>query len=812
MVFSSFLIRRYRVAACSWAALFAAAAYAQPVPKLNSISKEWVQRGGTFEIALSGENFAAATNILISGERGVSGEWIATPPTPVPIESSASGISSIVPDDGKSRRIKLAVASDAPLGVREIRFGGPNGVSNPINVNVGYLPEIEETADNNSLEHAQLVSLPAIISGHVSASAQSDYFRFKASPGNPIVFDVMAARIGSPLDSSVAVLDKGGKELARNEDAKGLDSVLTFNAPAEGEYIFTIRDFRYQGAGDYRYRITAGSLPYVEHVFPFGGQRGRDATITLNGPNIDASSKLTLHLDPAAKLGQDEIRVSTAKGLSSPFLFDISDLPDFNESEPNTALDQADLVTLPVAINGRLQAENDYDAFKFHGNKDDTFIFDVIASRYGSKLDALLTLTDDRGNVLQRNDDSAGEDARIEYKFPESADYILIIEDLLHRGGDSYSYRITARRPQPNFVVRCISDTPRIRRHGRFPVRCEVTRMTGFGGVVRVEFSDLPAGIYSEPLLLTPSSPAGGMILLTCSADAPLGTFPLKLIATGEINGKMVTRGVEINEGDRRVKAGYLTVLPEAPFAVDATTLAAFIEQEQTAPVDAIVERRHGFAGEIKITVEGFSAGREPATRSFDFQPITVKGNEVSGIINLRTKLDSEIGTRAAIVRAEATVDGSTVVEYSTSFALATKELPFVLRTSLTKLAVTALPPGSQSAASEAAFTSKVERRAGFNGEVVIAVEGIPAGVTVMADKIPASGGEAPIKLVATDKAAIGKDVALTVTGTGVFNDRTYRQKAPPVTLTVNAPEAVEMKTAEVKTEVKTADAKLAKP
>jgi hypothetical protein len=812
MAFSSILSRRCRVAACSWAALLAAAAYAQPVPKLNSVSKEWVQRGGTFEIALSGENFGAATNILISGERGVSGEWIASPASAVAIESSASGISSIVPDDGKSRRVKLTVTQDAPLGIREIRFGGPNGVSNPINLNVGYLPEIEESGDNNSLEHAQLVTLPAIISGHISASAQSDYFRFKASPGSPVVFDVMAARIGAPLDSSVAVLDKTGKELARNEDAKGLDSVLTFNAPSEGEYIFSIRDFRYQGASDYRYRITAGALPFVEHVFPFGGQRGHDATITLKGPNIDESSKLTLHLESAAKLGQDEIRVSTAKGLSSPFLFDVSDLPDFNESEPNTALDQADRVTLPVAINGRLQGEDDYDAFKFHGEKGDTFIFDVVASRFGSKLDALLTLADDRGNVLQRNDDSSGEDARIEFKFPESADYILIIEDLLHRGGEEYSYRITARRPQPSFAVRCISDTPRIHRHGRLPLRCELTRMTGFGGAVRVEFANLPAGIYSEPLILTPSAPAGGMILLTCSADAPLGTFPLKLVATGEINGKEVTRTVEISEGDRRVKAGYLTVLPEAPFSIDATTLAAFIEQEQTAPVEAIVERRHGYVGDIKLTVEGFSAGREPATRSFDFQAVTLKGKESSGIINLRTKLDSEIGTRAAVVRAEANVDGSTVVEYSTPFGLATKELPFVLRTSLTKLAVTALPTGSQSAASEASFASKVERRAGFNGEVVIVVEGIPAGVTVLADKIPASGGEAPIKLVATDKAAIGKDVALTITGTGVFNDRTYRQKAPPVTLTVNAPEAVEMKAAEVKTEVKTADAKLAKP
>jgi len=811
MVFSPVCFRRCAVAFSS-GLFFLSNVYAQSVPKLNSVSKEWVQRGKALDLSLAGENLSQATNILISGDRGLNAEWVIVTPSAVPIESSGSGISTIVPDDGKSRQIKGTVSSDAPLGVRELRVAGPSGVSNPVNLNVGYLSEIDETADNNSVEHAQLVMLPAVISGQISASPQSDYFRFKAAPGSSVVFDVMAARTGSPLDSSVAVLDKTGKELARNEDAKGLDSVLAFNPPADDEYVFTIRDFRYQGGGDYRYRVMAGALPYVEHAFPLGGQRGHDIGILLSGPNIDSAAKLTLHLDPSASLGQQEIRISTAKGLSSPFRFDVSDLPDFNEQEPNSALDQADAITLPVAINGKLQTENDYDAFKFHGQKDETYIFEVLASRFGSGLDALLTLTDDRGKVLQRNDDSSGEDARIEFKFLESADYILIIEDLLQRGGDNFSYRITARRPQPSFAVRCISDTPRIHRRGRVPIRCELTRMTGFGGLVRVESSGLPSGVFSEPLLITPENPTGGILMLTCTAAAELGTFPLKFTATGEINGKDVSRAVEIAAGDRRVKAGYLTILPEAPFSVDATTLADFIEQEQTAPVEAVVERRNGFAGEIKLTIEGFSSGREPATKSFDYQPAILKGNESKGVLNLKTKLDSEIGTRAAVVRAEANGNGSAVDEYSLPFALATSQLPFVLKTSLTKLAVTALPPGSQSAASEAAFSSKLERRAGFNGEVTIAIEGIPAGVTVTADKIPADANEAPIKLVATDNAAIGKDVALTITGTGVFNDRTYRQKAPPVTLTVNAPEAIEVKAAEVKPEVKTVDAKLAKP
>src|SRR5689334_24576865 len=48
-----------------------------------------------------------------------------------------------------------------------------------------------------------------------------------------------------------------GKELARNEDFNGLDSLLSFNVPEDGEYILQVRDFRYLGGGNYTYRCYA---------------------------------------------------------------------------------------------------------------------------------------------------------------------------------------------------------------------------------------------------------------------------------------------------------------------------------------------------------------------------------------------------------------------------------------------------------------------------------------------------------------------------------------------------------------------------
>src|SRR5439155_24027520 len=139
-------------------------------------------------------------------------------------------------------------------------------------INVGHLPEVAEKEPNNSLEQAQVISLPAAISGAISAAAQLDYYRFKAAKGQELVFEVDASRRGSALDSSLALLDAAGKELSRNEDYNGLDSLLMFAVPEDGEYILELRDFRYQGGANYGYRLYAGALPYVQSIFPFGGQ------------------------------------------------------------------------------------------------------------------------------------------------------------------------------------------------------------------------------------------------------------------------------------------------------------------------------------------------------------------------------------------------------------------------------------------------------------------------------------------------------------------------------------------------------------
>ena len=57
----------------------------------------------------------------------------------------------------------ITIPAEAPLGACQVRVSGPSGVSNPISLNIGHLPEARES--NNQAGEGQSVSLPTAISG-----------------------------------------------------------------------------------------------------------------------------------------------------------------------------------------------------------------------------------------------------------------------------------------------------------------------------------------------------------------------------------------------------------------------------------------------------------------------------------------------------------------------------------------------------------------------------------------------------------------------------------------------------------------------
>ena len=149
--------------------------------------------------------------------------------------------------------------------------------------------------------------------------------------------------------------------------------------------------------------MRLGPLPYLTHVFPLGGRRGTEVPLELHGVNLP-SDRLSLKL-PADGGVTHWVTVNREGLVSNSVPLAVDDLPEVLEAEPNDAATTAQVVTLPVVINGPIQSPGDADHFAFRAEAGQTLALEVQARRLGSPLDSILMLCDAAGAKLAQNDD-----------------------------------------------------------------------------------------------------------------------------------------------------------------------------------------------------------------------------------------------------------------------------------------------------------------------------------------------------------------------------------------------------------------------
>jgi hypothetical protein len=120
------------------------------------------------------------------------------------------------------------------------------------------LPVIAEKEPNGGFAQAQPIRLPQVIEGSIQRPQDVDVFRFDGRAGQRVVFEVLAARYGSALDSFLTLYDAGGREVAANDDSDGgTDSRLEVTLPRDGTYYLSLLDAHDQGGPVHVYRLVA---------------------------------------------------------------------------------------------------------------------------------------------------------------------------------------------------------------------------------------------------------------------------------------------------------------------------------------------------------------------------------------------------------------------------------------------------------------------------------------------------------------------------------------------------------------------------
>ena len=270
-------------------------AYAQVQPTLTAVFPEGGQQGRSIEVTLTGTNLGTATAVWFSGS-GITAE-IKAKTWQAAVLFNGAGVSGRIPTDAQLVA-SLTFAPDAPLGIQQIRIVTPYGVSNARSFVVGNLREIvEEETEESGLETASIMendwlALPVTVNGTIASIDDEDNFTFQLKKDARLICEVTAQRIGSLLDSYLVLRDTNGTEVANSGLGNAFDSVLDYTALETGKYTLYIRDIRYKGGDGYTYRLSIGELPYLETIFPLGGQRGTENTVTVTGANLETVASI----------------------------------------------------------------------------------------------------------------------------------------------------------------------------------------------------------------------------------------------------------------------------------------------------------------------------------------------------------------------------------------------------------------------------------------------------------------------------------------------------------------------------------------
>ena len=493
--------------------------------------------------------------------------------------------------------------------------------------------------------------------------------------------------------------------------------------------------------------------PHLASITPTGAQRGTEIEVSFNGDRLQDAQEIICYepglqivklslvtnkvvqaqvkLAPDCNLGERHLRVRTAGGVSELRTFFVGPFPVANETEPNNEPAKAQRISLNTTISGVINNE-DVDCFVVDVKQGQRLSAEVEGMRLGRGVfDARLTVLETNGTMLADVDDTwlGIQDPFISLLVPHDGSYVVQLRESTFGGNDNCYYRLHI---------------------GSFP---------------------RPASVYP----------------LGAKADDEVA-FTFYSAATGEFTNKIKIPGL-ITE-----RFGVFSELDGLPApSPNWIHVSAFPNVREAAPNQ---DRKHATATELEppLALNGIIS-RKGEEDWFSFRAVKGIPLEVNVFARrLRTPLDSILEIYDAKGQGIASDDDSggtdsflkfTPAESTNYFArirdtlgdggpdfvyrieivpakahLALK-IPEVARSDTQSRQFVSVPRGNRF------VTLIAAKRVNFGGELAFSAEGLPSGVTLLAERMAANIDSMPLVFEAAPDAAIGgKLVDLTATAT----------------------------------------------
>ncbi len=568
---------------------------APQAPGLTSPANLGAKPGETVEVVLPGTSLADPTGVLLSCP-GAKAEVVA--------DAKA---------DPARVKVKVTLPADAAVGLYGVRVATAQGVSNLRPFVVDDLPAVPEADANRTKESAQLVPAPCVVLGRTDPEG-SDFFKLKVSAGQRLTFEVLARRIGSPLDPIVVLHDGQTKrELIDKyaDDTPGLqaDARLTHTFPADGEVIVEVRDTTYRGGADFFYRLRIGDFPGASTAFPLAVQAGKDAKVGFAGPGAEELPPVTVKV-PAGAAAVNVVPKRSGGPSGWPVPVRVTDEPQSVEQEPNNDPAKANPLPVPGGVSARFGAKGDLDHFKIAGKKGQKLVVTALTYEVNAPTEVLVRVLDAKGAEVAKSN-PAQVPTRFEFTPPADGDYVLACEHLNYLFGPNEVYHLSVVPAGPDFAVTLALDRYEAPAGGGTAVAvANVARLNGYGGPIDLT---IDGGPDLSGKLTLPAGATQGFVPLLVKAGAKPGALPFRVKASATVDGKEVVRYGGLTDLVKTTFGGManppleflngcaVAVLERPAFALSLTADPASLEKGKAGKLLVEAKREKGADGDIAL-------------------------------------------------------------------------------------------------------------------------------------------------------------------------------------------------------------------
>ena len=584
-----------------------------------------VQRGTSAEVRLRSNFTLDETYAAFFSRPGIRMTFLEKKPIDAPRKGRGSA--------GTPFRFSVEVPEHQMPGVYEYRIATKQAVSSVAQIMVTDYPIVEEEKrDNGTAATAQKVKVPVAICGECERMEDVDCFQFKGTAGQELTFQIYAQRVTDKIHSMVVrgpriylmdpiltLIGPNGQIVGQNDNFYGGDSFMACKLPLEGEYTLEVRDARYAGDARYTYCVEISNRPYVHIAFPMAIQQEQQANVQLIGHMLGENPNV--FVSASSSLGWHRLAVDSSQGPTNPVEWFTSRSTQFIESEDNNSISEANVVSLPLGINGQIGQADDIDYYAFEATKGQPYHFEVEARRHGSPLDSVLELFDADGKLLMEADDLTSlktKDSRLLWIAPDNARCVIAVRDLHDRGGRRYAYHLRAEYAEPDFELFGEYYYAMLAPGTRMMWFARIERHNGFDGPVAIDVEDLPEGITATPVTIPKGMNHCG-IILSAAQDAQIGASLVRVRGRATIddtygNSKNIIRYGNVTCEQQSSGGGQARWLIDTQIVgvtkpldlakVEATPTEVTLTSDKPAEIDVRIERIEGFKDAVTLDTQ----------------------------------------------------------------------------------------------------------------------------------------------------------------------------------------------------------------